>query len=60
MLQATYPILKSMISSISHNGYATNLHLGDQATKIKTTKYATLAISTQDITRNVGTSEVEW
>ena len=51
-----------MISSISHNGYVTNLHLGDQASKINTTKNATIAtltISTKDITSNVSTSEVE-
>jgi hypothetical protein len=27
VLQATYPILIFMISSISHRGYVTNLHL---------------------------------
>ena len=30
-LQATYPILISMISSMSHKSYVAKLHLGEQS-----------------------------
>ena len=61
-LQATYPILISMISSISHKSYVTNLHLGEQIKLENYNKRATLAtITTQGkykVMREKGRSDI--
>ena len=41
-LQATYPILFSMISSISQQSYVTNIHLDDQPSESDTIKWYTI------------------
>ena len=40
--QATYPILFSMISSISQQSYVPNIHLGDQPSESNIIKWYTI------------------